>query len=110
MFKDLVYLLIAHGAKNADPVGPNACPSSINPWEWDEEKGWWGVTWVNGDATCYTQFSEDGGSSVSDSVSPGITQYTPNWTFAEIISGDLYLRHIKNGIVDDCDWQVISYL
>jgi hypothetical protein len=107
-FKEVVMLLIAAGAANADPIGPNACPSNINPYEWDEVKGWWGVSWTNGDATAYTYFSEDGGSTVSDTVFPGVTSYTPYWTLAQVTSGNLRMKHVKNGVDDSCGWQTID--
>lgn len=108
IFKEVVMLLIAAGAANADPVGPNACPSNINVFEWDETKGYWGVTWTNGDATAYTYFTEDGGSSVSKQIFPGQTSYTPFWTATEVFSGDIKMKHVKNGIDDSCGWQVIG--
>lgn len=109
MFKDLVYLLIAAGAANASPLGPDACPSSISPYEYDPVKGWWGVTWVNGDSTAYTYFTEDGGSSVSHQVSPGATSLVgTGWTLADINSGDIQMKHVKNGIDDSCGWQTVS--
>lgn len=107
-FEQVVRLLIAAGAANADPIGPNACPSNINPYIWDAVKSWYGVTWTNGDATAYTYFSEDGGSTVSHTEPPGSTQYTPYWTIDDITSGDLKIKHVKNGIDDSCGWQTIG--
>lgn len=101
-------LFWAAGAINADPVGPNACPSNITPYEWDAVKGWWGVTWTNGDSTAYTQFSEDGGSSVSHTAQPGVSSYTPYWTASDLSSGLLKMRHFKNGVEDSCSWQTIE--
>ena len=78
-------------------------------YEWDSEKGWWGVTWTNGDSSAYTYFTEDGGTSVSHQVSPGGTSLVgTGWTFADLQTGDIQMKHVKNGIDDSCGWQVIA--
>jgi hypothetical protein len=99
-------LLMAAGSINASPIGPDANVSNVEAYEWDAVKGWYGATWTNGDATAYVQISEDGGSSVSDTLAPGTTSYQPNWTLAEVNSGDLKIRHFKNGVA--LSWVTIS--
>lgn len=107
-----VAMMLAAAAANADPVGPNGPPTSVTPYESDTEKGWWDTTWVNGDSSAYTQISEDNKVSVSKTLSPGVTDSAVGgsmyWTSTEITSGDLWIRHSKNGIYSD--WVAINIL
>lgn len=109
-FKEVVYLLIAAGAANADPIGPNAAPSAVTPYEWDEVKGWWDATFTSGDSSAYTQISEDNKASIAKTLSPGITDtgYGESmfWTSADLASGDLWIRHSKNGLYSD--WVAVT--
>lgn len=109
-FKQVAMLLIAAGAKNADPIGPNAAPYAATPYEWDEVKGWWDATFTAGDSSAYTQISEDNKVSIAKTLSPGITDTghggSMYWTSADFASGDLWIRHSKNGIYSD--WVAVT--
>ena len=110
MFYQVVALLIAAGAKNASPVGPDADPSNVTAYESDPVKSWYDCTWTNGDSSAYTQISEDNKVSVVKTLSPGVTDSANGgsmfWTLTEVNSGDLWLRHTKNGI--NGDWVAIT--
>ena len=108
MFDTVVKLFIAASAVNADPIGPNACPTNITTYLSNPTTNWYGVTWTNGDATAYTYFSEDGGTSVSYQATPGRVSYDGLWTLAETQSGLIVMKHVKDGIDDSCGWQDIG--
>ncbi len=107
---DFLRLLIAAGAANADPVGPNGPPTDVTSYESDPVKGWWDCTWSNGDSTAYTQISEDNKVSIAKTLFPGVTDSATGgsmyWTLTEINSGDLWIRHSKNGQYSD--WVAIG--
>ena len=108
MFDAVVKLFIAAGSVNADPIGPNACPTSINPFQWDP-KPWWGVTWTNGDSTAYTYISEDNGATVLVQISPGRASYEDSlWSTALLESGVVKIKHVKDGVDDSCGWQTVA--
>ena len=105
IFAAVVQLMVAAGAKNADPVGPNDTPQNVTVFASDPEKGWYDCTWTNGDSTAYTQISENNKVSVSRTYSPGVTESgvggSMYWTIEEVNSGDLWIRHSKNGLYSD---------
>lgn len=101
MFEHFAKMLIAAGAANADPVGPEGTPENVTPYESDIVKEWYDCTWTNPDETAYIQLSEDNKVSVAETYSPGTTDSGSTgsryWTWADVTSGDLWLRYNKNG-------------
>jgi len=101
MFYAAVQMLLAAAQANADPVGPNGTPANVTPYESDPVKHWYDCTWTNEDATAYIQLTENNKVSIAKTYFPGTTDSSSGgsryWTFAEITSGDLWLRYSKNG-------------
>jgi hypothetical protein len=111
-FFHAVAMHLAAAAANADPVGPNACPGNLSFYESDPVKGWYSISWTNGDSSAYTQVSEDYGATVLATKPPGQSGWGEPWVYWTLDDGDgrIMIRHIKNGIVDDCDWQAVGLL
>ena len=101
MLDSVAKLLIAAGAANASPVGPDANVANFNINEWDPIKGWYGITWTNGDATAYIHLSEDGGTTVKYTLFPGTTSRNDEWTVSQV-NNDVVVRATKNGT--SLDW------
>ena len=96
-----VAMHLAAAQANADPVGPNGTPENVSPYESDPVKGWWDATWTNPDETAYIQLTEDNQVSIARTWSPGTTDSSVGgsayWTWAELLTGDVYIRYSKNG-------------